>query len=520
MSKKGMRIVSVFCASMMIMSIVSMGIQNVKASSIAQSKEDKSHNAYLKSIKGIDVTKAFNKYDREYYAESVLSPETQSINIKAETEDPRANVDISGNVNLQTGYNEVKMNVTAENGVTEREYSVYVYKAESNNLSSNADITEIFGIDLNEPFDKERLYYTANVPEEVLYINRFDYTTAQKDAQVYVEGIYKKLDIGQNLIRVSVRAQDGTVKIYTITVTREVNEPEIQKEPVIDEQTLSSNANIKSIKGVTLNEPFDKDTLDYTAIVDRNVKDLDLSVETEDINIGHVSIEGNYNLALGKNKVWIQVYAQDGTEKTYSINVNRGNVSSNTNIVSIKGVDLSEEYSNDESTYFATVPFGISSLDLHVETEDKNATVSISRKKLDVGMNRIYIRVTAPDGTRRNVRIYVEREEDRDISTSADIQDISGEFKLNEQFDPNTLNYTSTWEKGVNEITVTLDKYAEIKITGTSANGRSLKGTLQSQYEKMNTFRIRNVSKGVNILKIEVRGQHKMKKVYTIKITK
>lgn len=315
----------------------------------------------------------------------------------------------------------------------------------------------------------------------------------------------------------------------------------------------SFNKNIKSIKGITLNEKFDKNRTNYTAVVPRDVTELDLDVETEDPNVWYVSIEGDYDLELGENLLRIKVYANDCSSKTYTINVNRGNLSSNTNIVSIKGVNIGT-YSNDNDSYSASVPYETSRLNLKVETEDKTSNVSISNTNLRVGYNVIRVRVTSTDGSRRDLKIAVVRNRAKpvykkpvqvqpvqvqpvanttptrrnvrrtagnsEVYESAKIKNLSGDFRLIGGFDPDKLNYRTVWRDNVNTFNVTVEKYSEVKVYGMAANGNKLVGTLQSQYEGTNTFQVRNLPKGLNTLKVEVTTPKGFKKVYTLAIRK
>ena len=57
-----------------------------------------------------------------------ISNLTNDLNILAIPEDEDAKVDISGNKNLKTGNNKVIISVTAENGITKKDYLINVYK--------------------------------------------------------------------------------------------------------------------------------------------------------------------------------------------------------------------------------------------------------------------------------------------------------------------------------------------------------------------------------------------------------
>lgn len=111
-------------------------------------------------------------------------------------------------------------------------------------------------------------------------------------------------------------------------------------------EQLSSNANLQGIYSIDLNKPFDKDTLAYTADVARDVKSLNITVQTEDES-ATTAIEGHQRLNLGENIITIWSFAGDGTQKRYVITVNRGSVSSNATITERNGIESVLSYTND-----------------------------------------------------------------------------------------------------------------------------------------------------------------------------
>ena len=86
----------------------------------------------------------------------------------------------------------------------------------------------------------------------------------------------------------------------------------------------SSNNNLKSItiEGVELTPEFNKDTLEYSAIVEGNVEKIFVSAEAED---GKSSIEGlnERTLEEGLNEIILYVHAENGDTKEYKLNITR-----------------------------------------------------------------------------------------------------------------------------------------------------------------------------------------------------
>lgn len=83
----------------------------------------------------------------------------------------------------------------------------------------------------------------------------------------------------------------------------------------------SSNTFLKKleIENNTIN--FDKNTKDYSITVDDNVNSLNITTEVEDSKATY-KIIGNNDIKGNSNKVVVEVTAQDGSKKEYTINVN------------------------------------------------------------------------------------------------------------------------------------------------------------------------------------------------------
>ncbi len=93
----------------------------------------------------------------------------------------------------------------------------------------------------------------------------------------------------------------------------------------VKDAKLSSNAKLKSLKvsGFTLSPKFSSGTTNYSVEVPYDTKKISVTANTSDKNAKVVSVEGNDNLKVGKNVVTVTVEAENGTQKKYTINVNR-----------------------------------------------------------------------------------------------------------------------------------------------------------------------------------------------------
>ncbi|MBE6787076.1 MAG: hypothetical protein E7537_01875 [Ruminococcaceae bacterium] len=93
----------------------------------------------------------------------------------------------------------------------------------------------------------------------------------------------------------------------------------------VKDANLSSNAKLKSlnVSGFTLSPKFSSNTTSYNVKVPFDTKKVSVTANTSDKNAKVVSVEGNNNLKVGKNVVTVTVEAENGTQKKYTINVER-----------------------------------------------------------------------------------------------------------------------------------------------------------------------------------------------------
>lgn len=127
------------------------GVNKIKI--LVTSKDKTTKKEYIINVTKTDNVEAANTNLEtlavEYYT---LSPEynanvtnynvevsnlTNDLNILAIPEDEDAKVDINGNKNLKTGNNKVIISVTAENGITKKDYLINVYKRNEDEEKGN-----------------------------------------------------------------------------------------------------------------------------------------------------------------------------------------------------------------------------------------------------------------------------------------------------------------------------------------------------------------------------------------------
>ncbi|RTE05543.1 hypothetical protein EJQ19_24890 [Paenibacillus whitsoniae] len=191
-----------------------------------------------------------------------------------------------------------------------------------NALSANAALSSLnlSDVTLDQTVSGNVYVYTAAVTNDVS-VTTVTYTTADSHATAVLKlnGVPVNnpvpLSVGSNVISVVVTAQDGTMKSYSVTVTR----------------AGSSNAalSLLNLSDITLDQTVSANTYAYTATVPNSVTLTTATYTTTDIHATAVmSLNGEpvnnpISLNVGSNIINFVVTAQDGTAKTYTVSVTR-----------------------------------------------------------------------------------------------------------------------------------------------------------------------------------------------------
>ena len=262
-----------------------------------------SSDAYLENLEvtGYTITPVFDK-DTDHYTLTV-DADVDKVTIVATVSDDRATVTGDGEKDLTFGSNPFTITVKAENG-DEKPYYLTIERELSDDVKLSDLKVEGETITGFDPDVSSYDYGTIPNDKTSLEVTG---TPEDPNATVEVTG-NDNLQVGENTITVTVKAQDGTEGTYTITVTREAD----------------SNNDLKSleVEGYTLDPEFNKDTTNYAIEVPKDVDSVVVNAEP-DSDKATVTVEGADNLQPGENTVTVTVKAEDGTEKVYTITVTK-----------------------------------------------------------------------------------------------------------------------------------------------------------------------------------------------------
>lgn len=284
------------------------------------------------------------------------------------------------------------------------------YNVKFSNKSYLTDIEFSEGT-LSPEFSSTDYEYSLNVANEisslsvspvtdkadtVITVNDETVTSGEDSSEI-------SLDVGSDNVITIILTYNDTITTYTINVTRQSNDP-------------SDNADLSSltISEGTLTPVFNKDTLEYTATVDNAVTSVNIGAQEVDNTASFIGT-GDKGLSIGVNEFDIVVTAEDGTKKTYTINITRQSAEPSNNAdlssLTISEGTLTPAFDKDTLNYTATVENAIASIDITAEEAYAAASsTGAGTKSLAVGTNEFNIVVTAEDETVKTYSISITRE--------------------------------------------------------------------------------------------------------------
>ena len=448
----------------------------------------------------------------------VASDATATIKVNGS---PVASGSASSAIILSVGANVINVTVIAQNGALNK-YNITITRAASSN--NNLSSLSLSNGTLSPTFASATTNYTSSVANSVSSVT---VTSMASDATATIKvngspvasgsaSSAISLVVGTTTITAVVTAEDGTINIYTITVTRVA--------------AASSNNNLSSLSlsSGTLSPTFASATNSYTSSVANIVLSITVTPITADatatikvngIPVSSGAASSSIPLTVGSNTIAIAVTAQDGTINTYTITVTRA-LSSNNNLSSLtvsNGV-LTPSFSSSTIGYATVVNNSVNSITVTAITSDPTATLNVRgftflsgvaspAIPLVVGNNAVSVVVTAENGAAQVYSINIQRLGSSNNNLSS-LSLSSG--TLSPTFASATTNYTSSVANSVLSISVTpvtADPTATIKVNTLTVASGSTSSTIP-------------LIVGSNTVKVAVTAQDGTINTYTIIVTR
>ena len=241
-------------------------------------KDNRSGNNNLSSLSVSNgkLSPGFSKNTTSYSVE--VPYEVTRLNITATAEDGKSRVDVYSPELVAEETVNGSVTVTAENGAT-KTYTISISRGKDPNkvLSTDnylSDLSVSVGM-LSPAFDKEKLNYAVYLPYEISYIVVDTEVSDKRYATIKKEGS-NDLAIGNNLFKYTVTAEDGSTRVYTLTVVRNKS---------MEDVNTNTNTYLKSLKlkNGKLTTNFNKKKFVYKYTKKNNKVDIKSAIpEVED----------------------------------------------------------------------------------------------------------------------------------------------------------------------------------------------------------------------------------------------
>lgn len=247
-------------------------------------------------------------------------------------------------------------------------------------------------------FNKNTTTYTI----DDINLDEIEISATAEDSKSKIEGLgIKTLKYGLNIFNIVVTSENLEQKTYTINIKKK--------------QTKSSDNSLESLTLTPGDIKFDSNKTVYSLIVNNDVKEIKINGKTNNSKATVIGF-GVKKLNIYNNKFNIVVTAEDGSKKTYTIEVIRkdelGNtkkLSSNNKLSSLTIKDYVLNFKEDQEVYYLDVSNDVTNLEVIAKSSDSKAIVQIDNPNLVEGENTITITVTSEDGSIKTYKIIVNK---------------------------------------------------------------------------------------------------------------
>ncbi|MBB6635764.1 cadherin-like beta sandwich domain-containing protein [Cohnella thailandensis] len=391
------------------------------------------------------------------------------------------------------------------------------------------DVTfALYGAGENAPLVDGRTGVFAQTTDQVTFMD-LDPQNTQNQGSTVTEGLASF-------------TQNGLVTFRVKSAAFDPNDPQISSIPFAL-KTASGFIPIYTqadLSGLTLSEgelspSFDRSVTSYTANVANDVESLMVtasvydSVSTIIVN-GEVADNGTasgaIDLTVGANPIEIDVTAEDGTKKTYTVTVTREPYVPSSD-ATLSGLSVSEGtltpgFDGEVAAYSVDVASDVESLTVTPTATDSKAMIIVGEEEVDsgtasgaidlaVGANKVEIVVTAEDGTKKTYTVTVTRAEPYVPSGDATLSGLSlSEGMLTPSFDAEVTAYSVNVASDVESLTVTptaTDSKAKIIVGEEKVDSGEASGAI-------------DLAVGANPIKIVVTAENGTKKSYTVTVVR
>ena len=226
---------------------------------------------------------------------------------------------------------------------------------------------------------------------------------------------------------------------------------------------------------------FNRNTTEYNITIPEEVTSVKVNAVTDDKNATFKVIGAN-DLVNGHNNVKVVVEAENGSEKTYVIDVFReGEVkgadvtkSSDSTLTSIKASvgSLSPAFTKDTYKYIIYLPYEESNIVFTANASDSKSSVEVDgSNELSVGANVFNIKVISESGDQSVYTVTVMRGNVYGDSNNVNLKSIEiNKGKLIGKFNKTNRDYYYSKQKGYSVNAIAEDENAIVEVTSYKDN--------------------------------------------------
>ena len=410
---------------------------------------------------------------------------------------------------LLLGENLIKLVVTARDTNTQAAYDIRVTR-EAYVLSSDTTLSDA-GIvaptlSIKETFDKDLRAYTATVANSVGTVGvtatpNHDGAMVEVSKGEEIDTTSYTLTVGGNEIVIKVTAEDETVGLYTLTITKQGTVGDADAS--LFRLTINDSTDANVLKPITLTPSFSGQRADYTAEVSFDTERVSTGTDHFTPNRSGTMIEilidddddgqiddtaDNVPLAVGPNEFIVRATTGNipPASMDYNFTVTRlERVDSSDATLSVLSLTNVTEFTPlfDPKTrpYVAAAGKTVVSTTvtatatdtsrqgaIEITPEDANDTTDDGHQvELDEGPNLITIKVTAEDGTTKSYTVTVTKTAlSQDSALSAlGLKDDEDDVTLDQPFSAGTTRYAAATEAATLTLTATEnDTLADVQV--------------------------------------------------------
>lgn len=203
----------------------------------------------------------------------------------------------------------------------------------------------------------------------------------------------QKLEYGKNTFKVTVTSEDGNNTTYTINIYRP-----------------SSNSSLDSLSVEGTNIEFNSEKLNYDLII--NSDKINITATTSS-STSKVEGTGEKKLEYGKNEFKIIVTAENGSKRTYILNITRYDTNNTLKSIKINGEEVKI---NDNKEITFTTKLDKIKIEVNANSDRVKSITGTGEKNIVYGANEFEIIVTAENGDIRTYKLVVNRLSDNRLS--------------------------------------------------------------------------------------------------------